>query len=114
MNLKKTFILELWISIQLIILLVSAYYIFTSNHHNVEVLFMSLESILVLPTGIITLYLDEIFNAHSYFLTHETFFVYILFNWVFFTIIGYIQWFIILPKLINKCKDNGCIIRQGF
>ena len=114
MNLKKTFTIELFISIQLIILLVSAYYIFTSNHQNVEVLFMTLESLLVLPTGIITLYLDEIFNAHSYFLTHEAFFVYILFNWIFFTVIGYVQWFIIFPKMINKCKSKGCLIRQGF
>ena len=114
MKLKKTFTIELWISIQLIILLVSAYYIFTSNHENVEVLFISLESILVLPAGIFTLYLDGIFNAHNYFLTHEGFFVYILFNWIFFSIIGYLQWFIIVPKMINKCKSSGCLIRQGF
>jgi hypothetical protein len=114
MNLKKTFTLELWISIQLIILLVSAYYIFTSNHEYVEVLFTGIESILVFPAGIITLYLNEIFYAHSYFLTHETFFLYILFNWILFSIIGYIQWFIVFPKMINKCKNNGCLIRQGF
>ena len=36
---KKIFGLQLWISIQLIILLVAAYYIFSSNHENVEFLF---------------------------------------------------------------------------
>ena len=114
MNLKKTFTLELWISIQLIILLVSTYYIFTSNHENVEVLFIGLESILVLPAGLVTFYLNKIFYAHSYFLTHESFFLYILFNWILFTVIGYIQWFVILPKMIDKCKSNGCLIRQGL
>ena len=114
MNFKKTFTLELWISIQLIILLVAAYYIFTCNHENVEVLFIGIESVLVFPAGIITLYLNEIFHAHHYFLTHETFFLYILFNWILFTFIGYIQWFVVFPKIINKCKSKGCSIRQGF
>lgn len=114
MNFKKTFTLELWISIQLIILSVATYYIFTSNHENVEVLFIGIESILVFPAGIITLYLNEIFHAHHYFLTHETFFLYILFNWIVFSIIGYVQWFIVFPKMINKCKEHGCLMKQGF
>lgn len=114
MNFKKTFTLELWISIQLIILLVAAYYIFTCNHENVEVLFIGIESILVFPAGIITLYLNDIFHAHHYFLTHETFFLYILFNWILFTVIGYFQWFVLFPKIINKCKHNGCLIKHEF
>ena len=110
MYLKKTFTIELWFSIQLIILLMSAYYIFTSNHENVEALFIGIESILILPAGIITLYFNEIFHAHHYFLTHESFFLYILFNWIVFTVIGYLQWFVIFPKMINKCKEHGCLI----
>lgn len=110
MNLKKTFTIELWFSIQLIILLISAYYIFTCNHENVEVLFVGIESLLILPAGIITLYLNEIFSVHHYFSSHETFFLFVLFNWVLYTIIGYFQWFVLLPKMINKCKKHGCLI----
>ncbi|MBT8347963.1 MAG: hypothetical protein HKP62_00765 [Sulfurovum sp.] len=109
MKFKNTFTLELWISIQLIILLLSAYYIFTCNHENVEVLFIGIESILVFPAGLITLYLNDIFHAHHYFLSHESFFLYILLNWILFTVIGYFQWFVILPKMINKCKNHGCL-----
>ena len=109
MNFKKTFILELWISIQLIILLVATYYIFTCNHENVEVLFIGIESILVFPAGLITLYLNDIFHAHHYFLTHESFFLYMLFNWILLTVSGYFQWFVAFPKLMDKCKHNGCL-----
>jgi hypothetical protein len=114
MDFKKTFTIELWISIQLIILLVSAYYIFTCNHENVEALFIGIESILVFPAGLITLYFNEIFQAHHYFLSHETFFLYIFFNWILFSVIGYLQWFVLLPKMINKCKKDGCLHRYGF
>jgi hypothetical protein len=114
MDFKKTFTIELWISIQLIILLVSAYYIFTCNHENVEALFIGIESILVFPAGLITLYFNEIFQAHHYFLSHETFFLYIVFNWILFSVIGYLQWFVLLPKMINKCKKDGCLHGYGF
>ena len=114
MDLKKTFIIELWVSIQLIILLVSAYYIFTCNHENVEALFIGIESILVFPAGLITLYFNDIFQAHHYFSTHETFFIYIFFNWILFSVIGYLQWFVVLPKMINKCKKDGCLHGYGF
>jgi hypothetical protein len=110
MNLKKTFTIELWFTIQLIILLLSAYYIFTCNHENVEVLFMGIESILVFPIGILTFYFNDIFHAHHYFLSHEAFFLYILFNWILFSVVGYLQWFVILPKMINTCKKRGCLI----
>lgn len=108
---NKIFALQLWISIQLIILLVAAYYIFSSNHENVEVLFVGIESLLIMPAGIITLYLNEIFHVHNYFLTHETFFLFVFINWILYNIVGYIQWFVIVPKMIEKCKKNGCILQ---
>jgi len=114
MYLKKTFTLELWITIQLIILLITSYYIFTSNHENVETLFVAIESVLIFPAGIITLYLNEIFNAYDYFVSHESFFLFVLFNWILYTLIGYIQWFILLPKMINKCKEDGCLHGYGI
>jgi hypothetical protein len=114
MNSEKFFTLKLWISIQLIILLVASYYIFTSNHENVETLFVAIESILIFPVGLITLYLNDIFNAHNYFLTHETFFLFVFFNWILYTVIGYVQWFILFPKIINKCKHDGCLQGYGF
>ncbi len=107
---KKIFALELWISIQLIILLVAGYYIFSSNHENVEVLFVGVESLLIMPAGIITIYLNEIFHVHNYFLTHETFFLFVFINWIFYNFVGYIQWFVIVPKMIDKCKKNGCLL----
>jgi len=113
MNLKKTFILELWVSIQLIILAVTTYYIFKSNHENVEILFVGIESFLAFPAGLITLYVSDIFIAHNYFLTHETFFLYILLNWIFFAIVGYLQWFIVFPKMIRVCKNNKCLTARG-
>lgn len=113
-HIKRTFTLELWITIQLIILMVTSYYIFTSNHENVELLFVGIESILILPSGIVTLYLNDLFHAHNYFVSHESFFLFVLFNWILYTVIGYYQWFVLLPKMINKCKDNGCINIQGF
>ncbi|WP_373031599.1 hypothetical protein [Sulfurovum sp.] len=113
MDLKKSFTVQLWISVQLIILLLSAYYIFSCNHENVEALFIGIESILVLPAGLITLYFHEIFQAHHYFLTHEAFFLYIFFNWILFNVIGYLQWFVVFPKMINKCKEHGCLHGHG-
>ena len=114
MYLRKSFTLELWISIQVIILLVTSYYIFTSNHQNVETLFVGIESILILPAGIITLYLNEIFNAHLYFLSHESFFLFVFVNWILYTIVGYVQWFVLFPKLIDKCKKEGCLHGHGI
>ena len=114
MNLEKRFTLQLWISIQLIILLVTSYYIFTSNHENVETLFVAIESILIFPAGVITLYLNDLFIAHNYFLSHESFFLFVFINWIFYSVIGYVQWFILFPKMINKCKKIGCINIQGF
>ena len=114
MNLEKTFTLKLWITIQLIILLVTTYYIFTSNHQNVETLFVGIESILIFPAGIITLYLNDLFNAHNYFLSHESFFLFVLINWILYTVIGYFQWFVLFPKMINKCKEDGCLHGYGF
>jgi len=108
---KKIFALELWISIQLIILLVAAHYIFNCNHENVEVLFVGVESLLIMPAGIITLYLNEIFHVHHYFLAHETFFLFVFINWILYNIVGYIQWFVIVPKMIEKCKKNGCLLQ---
>ena len=109
MHLKKSFTLELWMSIQLIILLVTTFYIFASNHENVEALFVGIESFLIFPAGIVTFYLNEIFSVHSYLLSHESFFLFVLINWVFYTIIGYYQWFVLFPKILNKCKSEGCL-----
>jgi hypothetical protein len=111
MNEQRTVGLKFWISIQLIILLVSAYYIFNSNHENVEVLFVGIESLLIMPVGIITLYLNEVFHVYDYFLTHESFFSFVFINWVIYSIVGYIQWFVIVPKMIDKCKQNGCLLQ---
>jgi hypothetical protein len=111
MNEQRTVGLKFWISIQLIILLVSAYYIFNSNHENVEVLFVGIESLLIMPAGIITLYLNEVFHVYDYFLTHESFFSFVFINWVIYSIVGYIQWFVIVPKMIDKCKQNGCLLQ---
>jgi len=114
MNLEITFTLKLWLSIQLIILLVATYYIFTSNHENVEVLFVGIESLLIFPAGLITLYLNDIFNAHHYFVSHESFFLFLFVNWIFYTVVGYIQWFILFPRMIHKCKEDGCLNGYGL
>lgn len=114
MYLKQSFTVQLWLTIQLIILLVTSYYIFTSNHENVEVLFVGIESILIFPAGLITFYLNEIFNVHHYFLSHISFFLFVFVNWIFYTVVGYIQWFILLPKMINKCKEEGCLSGSGL
>jgi hypothetical protein len=111
MSEQRIVALKLWISIQLIILLVSAYYIFNSNHENVEVLFVAIESLLIMPAGIITLYLNEVFHVYNYFLTHESFFLFVFINWVIYSIVGYIQWFVIVPRMIDKCKQNGCLLQ---
>lgn len=114
MDLEKTFTLKLWLSVQTIILLVASYYIFTSNHENVETLFVAIESLLIFPAGMITLYLNDIFNAHHYFVSHESFFLFVFINWIFYTVVGYIQWFVLLPKMINKCKEEGCLHGHGL
>ena len=111
MSEQRLVALKLWISFQLIILLVSAYYIFNSNHENVEVLFVGIESLLIMPAGIITLYLNETFHVYNYFLTHESFFLFVFINWVIYSIVGYIQWFVIVPRMIDKCKQNGCLLQ---
>jgi len=111
MSEQRKVALKLWISFQLIILLVSAYYIFNSNHENVEVLFVGIESLLIMPAGIITLYLNEVFHVYNYFLTHEGFFLFVLINWILYSIVGYIQWFVIVPRMIDKCKQNGCLLQ---
>ena len=111
MSEERKVALKLWISFQLIILLVSAYYIFNSNHENVEVLFVGIESLLIMPAGIITLYLNEVFHVYNYVLTHEGFFLFVFINWILYSIVGYIQWFVIVPRMIDKCKENGCLLQ---
>jgi hypothetical protein len=103
MKINKRF--SIWLLINICILLygITLYKI----HPDGTIVLVYLMLLLTLPLGYIVIYILYIFSKVGLFGTlfqHYPILESIILPWVFFVVFGYIQWFILLPKIIEYTK----------
>lgn len=111
MNLKENFKIQLWISVQLIILAYTIYNSFHFQYENIVHFFLAIESLIVFPASIPLLVTNENLLQNLIFANDIEQSIFISINWIIFFIIGYLQWFVLIPNLIKKCKVKCCLVR---
>jgi len=91
---------KVWVILQIIIFIYILIELLILHNEEAIVKLILIEFILSFPTSFIMLLTDNILiNSLK---VSETNIVFITFNWVIFFLFGYIQWFILLPKIYLK------------
>lgn len=99
---------SLWLLIQINWLLYILYELIIYNPKDIDLFFFIIEYIVTFPSayliGVINYLYSFVYIPPDYFndILYRT--IYIFINWIFFVVIGYIQWFIFFPKMYKFLK----------
>jgi len=98
----KINIKSLWVISQFIILIYIIIDLLILYNEEALMKLVALELLLTPPAWFIVIFINYIFIGLIKVSISETNILYIIFNWILFYLFGYIQWFILLPKIYKK------------
>jgi len=99
----------LWFLLQVLWLFFILYQIVKYNEKDIDIIFTGLEYIITFPSSLLigglNYILSFIYTPIDYFNNVPYRIIYIFINWILFTVAGYVQWFIVVPKIYMLFKN---------
>lgn len=99
----------LWVGLATVVLIVTLYFFDNRPNSDIEVFLIWSMLLLSFPSGLLIIFL---FAGISYFLYHffsvviVTSYAELLLSWFTFSIVGYLQWFKLIPHLVAKWREK--------
>lgn len=100
-----------WLGVAFLVLVITLFFFDGRNNSDIEDFLVYSMLLLTFPIGIIAsglVFVVLYFFVSALYIEEITFnvgYVYLIFEWLFLLIVGYIQWFFLIPIIYRKHKD---------
>lgn len=98
---------KIWFTLQIVIICIVCYSLIIRGDRDGDIFFFLSENILTFPSSLLVASLNYFISRSPIMNSYHSFeLLYIFINWVLFNIVGYVQWFLIVPAIRKKFTNK--------